>query len=154
MLSVEVSSGVNSLAYFLAKITTDIPLFAFYAVLFMGTFTLLASPKGKLEQYYIVFFALEFAVWGFGYTLSMFIRRENCGLVAVVLALIWSVCNGVPFSVHKMGLLGTISCMSLSISLSLSLSLKIVQIYTFGWMDDMCPSVCMSFLLVLIIYCH
>eukprot|EP01028_Stygiella_incarcerata_P003362 TRINITY_DN16664_c0_g1_i1.p1 TRINITY_DN16664_c0_g1~~TRINITY_DN16664_c0_g1_i1.p1 ORF type:complete len:812 (-),score=177.77 TRINITY_DN16664_c0_g1_i1:105-2474(-) len=105
----EVSSGVNSLAYYLAKITTDIPLFAFYTLLFMGTFTLLASPRGRLDQYYIVFFALEFAVWGFGYTLSMFVRRENCGLVSVVLVLIWAVCNGGPFNVHKMGILGTIS---------------------------------------------
>eukprot|EP00762_Andalucia_godoyi_P006751 ANDGO_06230.mRNA.1 ABC transporter G family member 24 len=99
----ESSVGINWVAVSFAKWLVDVPMIAIYSLCFTASMLIVSSLEGPLPQYWLVFFCIEFCVFGFGYCLSACMRAKNAILVGVIAALSFVVTDGSAFSIHSLG---------------------------------------------------
>lgn len=87
----EVSSGLTTLPYFLAKFLTDLIRMAIAALLFMVSFLSLYETSMNLGLLYGIALMLYFNGFAMGYTITLLFGITMAPLVGIVVALLYSI---------------------------------------------------------------
>ncbi|CAG8522884.1 10169_t:CDS:10 [Dentiscutata erythropus] len=85
----DVSSGMNTIPYFLAKLINDFPRIIIAAIMFSLSLFVFYPFEAKLYEIYVIVLSNYFTSWIMGYFISILVRKEKFGLVCTVFALAW-----------------------------------------------------------------
>lgn len=84
----ESSSGMSSLAYFLAKDTVDHFNTVIKPVVYLSMFYFFINPRSPLTDNYVVLLCLVYCVTGIAYVLSIFFQPGSAQLLSVLLPIV------------------------------------------------------------------
>jgi energy-coupling factor transporter ATP-binding protein EcfA2 len=84
----EMQSGISSLAYFLGKSTSQLPLTFATPFFFLATYYRLAFPDLTFWSIYFTIVACLFSATGIGYFLSLLVEPQNAMISGVVFGLV------------------------------------------------------------------
>ncbi|CAG8511444.1 36519_t:CDS:10, partial [Racocetra persica] len=85
----DVSSGMHTIPYFLAKIINDIPRIIISALMFALSIIVLYPFEVKFLDIYFIVLSNYFASWSMGYVISILVRKERFGLVCSGFSIAW-----------------------------------------------------------------
>jgi hypothetical protein len=83
----ECSSGINRLAFFLAKDTVDLSHVIIKPALYLSMFYFYNNPRSSFMEVYVVTLALVYCCSGIAYVLSIVLRPQPAQLVSKALQL-------------------------------------------------------------------
>ena len=78
----ESSSGMSSLAYFLAKDTTDMLNTLIKPLVYLSMFYFFNNPRSSFGDNYIILVCLVYCVTGIGYALAVYLDAGQAQLVS------------------------------------------------------------------------
>ncbi|KAI9142521.1 hypothetical protein BKA69DRAFT_257292 [Paraphysoderma sedebokerense] len=90
----DVSSGMSTLPYMLAKFVVDIPRIVVAAAMFTMSLVLFWPYRSTVQEIFVVVLSLEFAAFTMGYFLSIIFDRSKVTLVGTAWSLVWSLVFG------------------------------------------------------------
>jgi hypothetical protein len=101
----ESASGLNRLAYFLAKNLSEVPRLVFiplyWQMIFQATTAVVSTHNGGTE--YVVLLAAVWAVSGMGYLVSLLLKPTTSQLAVVLVVLACLMLNGIFVTSNDMG---------------------------------------------------
>lgn len=91
----EAYTGINTAAYYLGKLASDLPYFAITAFLFLAPMVAIAPWRGPIHEMYAICFCLSVFINSLGYALSfLFGDPDGATLVGVILAILLNLFGG------------------------------------------------------------
>ncbi|KAL9643147.1 hypothetical protein ABK040_001636 [Willaertia magna] len=84
----EYESNLSTLAYFLAKNITQLPIIFISPAILISIFYILSNPLGQVYNYYLVLLLVNFTSYGIGYLLSIIFPPSISKLAAVVIVVV------------------------------------------------------------------
>jgi len=98
----EHSGGVDTLAYFLSANFVDAIKCAVYALFFLSTYFIIATPWGDFTDYWLLCYCYLLLTYGLGYIISFLLQPANAAIVATVAGVTAGLGSGLVFKFTPM----------------------------------------------------
>ncbi|KAG2383010.1 hypothetical protein C9374_004977 [Naegleria lovaniensis] len=90
----ERSSGLSTIAYFLAKNLEQLPNIVLGPLIFLSIFLCLYAPRASFGEYYYIILLMQFSAFGLGSLISVSIRMDLSQLASAVSVLVFQLVGG------------------------------------------------------------
>eukprot|EP01135_Chromosphaera_perkinsii_P004491 Nk52_evm15s284 gene=Nk52_evmTU15s284 len=91
----DASTGMSRSAYFVAKSVMDTPWILLGSLLFSSIFFIMVHIPKPFSTTFPIIFCIEFAAWGIGYVVSVFVKKDMAQSIGVLLVFACAVFSGI-----------------------------------------------------------